>query len=371
MKKQIIMARVLEFGGNNTYLKTLIRYFGEENIILLIKRKEEQIYVSRIDPAGKIQVIYLPGLRVSVNFKKNALWYNLKELYYLLNIFRRIVLLSAKNGFAGLTISAIDPEQYLYFLWMPFIKLTYVLHSEPLTPANHFTTLTCNTKLSRRKRIITVSKANKSCIVAQWKIMERKAAFVEVVYNCVNKNTQNDRGFSLNENMQMILTMGHVDEYKNPQLWLQVARLVLAVQKNSLFYWLGNGHQLAQYQQAVKPGENIYFTGLIDNPSSYLSNASVYYQPSLIETQGIAVLEAMSYKIPCIVSDAGGLPESVENDKSGYVIKTNDANEHATKIINLLERKDLGKIFGENGYKRYIDLFTFESFKKQMDEIFA
>lgn len=364
------MARILEFGGNNAYLKTLVRYFGKENVLLVLKRKEELSYINRIDPEGKIEVVYLPGLRDSVNFKKNAFRNNFKELYYLLNIFRRIFFLSAKYGFGSLTISAIDPEKYLYFLWMPFLKVNYVLHSEPLLPADHFTRATCNARLSKRKKIITVSKANKKCILAQWKIKESRSAFVFVVYNCVNDERYHDQAFSLNENKRLILTMGHVDEYKNPRVWLEVARRLLDVRNDTMFYWLGSGPLLARYQEAVKLDENIHFPGLIENPDSYLSNATVYYQPSLIETQGIGVIEAMCYKVPCVVSDAGGLPESVENNKSGYVVKAKDADEHLERILDLLDKKDVRDSFKKSGYKRYLDLFQFESFKKLMDEIY-
>jgi glycosyltransferase involved in cell wall biosynthesis len=121
----------------------------------------------------------------------------------------------------------------------------------------------------------------------------------------------------------------------------------------------------------VQQSENIHFAGLIENPESYLSTAAIYYHPSLIETQGIAVIEAMSNKVPCVVSDSGGLPECVENNKSGYIVKAKDVDEHVDKICNLLDNKELRNSFGENGYRRYLNLFAFKSFKKEMDEIYG
>ena len=35
-------------------------------------------------------------------------------------------------------------------------------------------------------------------------------------------------------------------------------------------------------------------------------------------SHGIAVVDAMLMALPCVVSNAGGLPESVVNGKTGY-----------------------------------------------------
>jgi len=46
----------------------------------------------------------------------------------------------------------------------------------------------------------------------------------------------------------------------------------------------------------------------------------LYIMPSRSEGWGLTALRAMSFGIPVIASNAGGLPELVENGKSGWLV---------------------------------------------------
>lgn len=58
--------------------------------------------------------------------------------------------------------------------------------------------------------------------------------------------------------------------------------------------------------------------------SDYLRNADIYLQPSVQEGFCNSVLEAQACGLICIVSDAQGLAENVENEKSGLVVPARD-----------------------------------------------
>ncbi len=370
MQKQIIFTRVLEFGGNNTYLKTLINYFGKENVIIVLKKQEEIIYIDKIDPSKTIKVLFMPGIREEVKFKEKNFIHNLKEIWLVLKIFRRLFMLSYKYNFAGISISSIEPEKYLYFFWLPFIKINYILHSEPLLASSNFTRFTCNLKLGKRKKIITVSNFNKNKLITQWGIKKSKVKYINVIYNCLPISNKVSIPFSNINIPQTVLTLGHVENYKNPEVWLKVARRVTVLRKDVTFYWLGNGQLLGKYQDQVKNENNICFMGLIEKPNRYFKCATIYYQPSLSETQGIAVIEAMSNHLPCIVTNAGGLPESVINNQNGFVVNITNVEEHVSKILQLLDNQSLCTSFGEQSYIIFKELFLFDTFVKNMNKIY-
>jgi glycosyltransferase involved in cell wall biosynthesis len=253
---------------------------------------------------------------------------------------------------------------------MPFIKVRYIVHSTPQPRFTYFTSYTCDRRLSNRKRIITVSKANKRAICEAWQIQDAKARFVTVIYNCVAEiRAGNENYHSSTSPVKHIITMGHVVSYKNPQVWMKVAKTMTGRLKDVQFTWFGNGPLLEEMRKEAK-GFNIYFTGTIEDPVPYLQNAAVYYQPSLHETHGIAVIEAMSHHLPCVVSQTGGLPESVENNVNGILVPPEDANQHITAIEKLLTDPALALEYGTKGYEKYKVLFSFEKFKSEMDKIY-
>ena len=59
---------------------------------------------------------------------------------------------------------------------------------------------------------------------------------------------------------------------------------------------------------------------------------------------------AYAYKKPVIVTDVGSIPETVEDGKTGLIIKPKDVEALANAIVRLLKDDKLRKKMGENGY---------------------
>ena len=60
--------------------------------------------------------------------------------------------------------------------------------------------------------------------------------------------------------------------------------------------------------------------GFIDHLDEFYAALDLYIMPSRSEGWGLTALRAMSFGIPVIASNAGGLPELVENGKSGWLV---------------------------------------------------
>jgi glycosyltransferase involved in cell wall biosynthesis len=368
LKKQVIIVELFEFGGSNSHLKTLIRYFGASNVVLLLKEEKQLVYLENIDGADGVTVIIDRDLYpyAHLNYRLTT---NLKELFYILRSIFSVQLLLFRYGLAGLSISSVDPEKYLYLLWMPFLRVTYILHSTPGAVYTWFTSITCNFTLGPRKRVITVSRANRDLICENWGISDRKKKYVHIVYNCVLEN-----GFKKGDGAQTaartVLTMGHLVAYKNPVFWLEVAKIVAGRYRDVKFIWLGGGPLWDELNTNSENYDNISFRGVVSDPVRFLRLSTIYYQPSLSETQGIAVVEAMAQSLPCIVSDTGGLPETVEHGYSGLVVPPTNIHDHVAAICSLLDDSAMTAAYGRHGLQRASDFFSFKNFKKKMDALY-
>lgn len=370
--KHIIVTKLFEFSGSNTHLKSLISFLGPQNVLLILEDEGEVEFLKKVDESGLVRYKIKTNLCGYAHLQYR--WTtNIKEAFGLLKSVLYIQLLSIKYGLADITVCAVEPEKHLYFFWTPFCKVYYILHTTPNKRYTSFTSYTCNRKLGKRKKIITVSQSNKSLIIKNWEIAEKKQAYINVVYNCVTApaggaqyNIKRDADASI-----YIITMGHVIGYKNPETWLKVAKAVTSARPLVTFIWLGNGPLLDQYQAEVSNQEQIFFKGAVTNTDDYLKTAHIYYQPSFYETHGIAVVEAMAQSLPCVVSNVGGLPESVRQDYNGYLVKPEDVSQHIEAILKLVDHEDLSAFMGKNAFTRVKENFSFEQFTTQLNSIYS
>lgn len=117
----------------------------------------------------------------------------------------------------------------------------------------------------------------------------------------------------------------------------------------------GNGEveRLQEFIAANKLEDLIEYAGWIDGDkkTEILSDIDIYLQPSYREALGIAILEAMSYKIPIIASNSGGIPEIVHNGENGYLVQAGDKEGLFNALKKLINSRDQRKIMGEKGYE--------------------
>lgn len=118
-------------------------------------------------------------------------------------------------------------------------------------------------------------------------------------------------------------------------------------------------------------GEKIKFTGWIygnDLASLYHQSAFVA-MPSLYESSGITALEAAACSKPVLGFNVGGLAETVQDGKTGILVKPNDTNALAKWTGTLLEDERLCRVLGNNGRERAIN-FDWERIARKVEKIY-
>lgn len=165
-------------------------------------------------------------------------------------------------------------------------------------------------------------------------------------------------------------------EVKGVEAMLRAAAQLLQRQRRIHLILVGEGARLNDYQTLAKAlglGDSVTFTGKLANPTDVglFEAANIYCQPSLWqEASGLAVMEAMSFKLPVVASNIGGLPESVQQGKTGYLVAAGDSEALAEALERLVDDGDLRQRLGHTGYEvicakhriervaeRYVELF--------------
>lgn len=103
----------------------------------------------------------------------------------------------------------------------------------------------------------------------------------------------------------------------------------------------------------------VRFLGRRNDMSELYSLATVVTLPSLAESFGFAVLEAMSMGKPVVAAATGGMPELVRDGEAGLVAPQADGAALGERIVRILRDPEAARRMGEAGKLRS-EQFTFE-----------
>ncbi len=101
--------------------------------------------------------------------------------------------------------------------------------------------------------------------------------------------------------------------------------------------------------------EDVRFLGKQDAVEEILSIGDLFLMPSENESFGLAALEAMACCLPTITSNAGGIPEIVQEGITGFMSPVGDIEAMAANAVYILEDAQRLKTFKQNALKRAND----------------
>lgn len=166
---------------------------------------------------------------------------------------------------------------------------------------------------------------------------------IEVIYNFFIPNpTLIDqkpmRSKFVTEGQKLIL---HSSNYRPVKRTEDVVRVFLEVRKtvDCKLLFLGSGNGIDNVRKMVEDGgikNDVFFVGKNRDIDPYVASADLFLLPSSQESFGLSALEAMAYGVPPIATNVGGLPELIEQGKSGYLASVGDVKQMAEYATHLL-----------------------------------
>jgi glycogen(starch) synthase len=99
---------------------------------------------------------------------------------------------------------------------------------------------------------------------------------------------------------------------------------------------------------------SVEFRGILSEEEVFttLNEATLFIVPSLIESFGLVILEAMQMQRPVIASRIEGIPEVVAEGETALLVPPKDPSSLARAIETLLSEPKRAIQMGLNGYKR-------------------
>ncbi|HWN19796.1 MAG TPA: glycosyltransferase [Gemmatimonadales bacterium] len=130
--------------------------------------------------------------------------------------------------------------------------------------------------------------------------------------------------------------------------------------------------ELVRLAEGLGLGGDVTFLGWVPNTElpPYYRAAAVSVIPSLEEGFGIPAAEAMGCEVAVVASDAGGLPEVVENGVTGLVVPRGDSTALAQAIASLLADPERRRAMGQAGRIRALQMFDWDRSAAQFEQIY-
>ncbi len=182
------------------------------------------------------------------------------------------------------------------------------------------------------------------------------------------------RGISRREtNSILIGTVANL--YRNKGL----KYLILAAQKlkNKGLDWqfviIGEGPERSKIENLIKKNNlenNVFLTGFISDAFECLKAFDLFVLPSVKEGQPWTILEAMAAGVPIVATNIAGIPEMIENEKSGLLVEPTDPEALAAAIEKMLIRPSLAQECVKNALTTVKEKFGIDEMVRKNEELF-
>ena len=159
---------------------------------------------------------------------------------------------------------------------------------------------------------------------------------------------------------------GRLVPEKGVQVLLDAARSVPATLRVNVY---GDGPSSADLRAMAPP--NVHFQGFTPDVASALASVDAVAVPSLWEEAfPFAVLEAMSAGKPVILSNVGGLPEMVEQGRTGLLVEKGNSKALAGAMMELAANTDRARRMGENARRIHAAEYTVAKMAERIEAVY-
>lgn len=261
------------------------------------------------------------------------------------------------------------------------------VHGEELAIARTSRELTWLTKaVYRRAAAVIANSRNTASLLAEFGV---EASRVHVVYPGVDVSKFLPRGAAslalrrrlADDDETLLLTVGRLQRRKGQDLVLKALHAARGAAAKLRYAIVGEGEDRARLEQlAVDLGvaDRVTFVGAVAAEAlpSYYAAADIFVHPNRVdhgdfEGFGIVFLEAAAAALPVIGGRSGGVPEAIEEGRTGMLVDGTDVAELSDAIRALADDSALRRRLGEAGRARVIEQFTWDRAVTQVAAIHA
>lgn len=169
------------------------------------------------------------------------------------------------------------------------------------------------------------------------------------------------------------LYLGRLEATKGVRVLLDAYTSIADIKPQIELHVAGYGSQEAQLRKEFENHPRIWFHGALfgEAKAALMRSCDVVVVPSVWpEVFGIVVIEAHAFGKPVIGSNIGGIPELIEEGKTGFLVPHGDSDALATAMLRFVDTSSLAKSMSEACFNAS-EAYSIEEITERYLEVYA
>lgn len=169
----------------------------------------------------------------------------------------------------------------------------------------------------------------------------------------VGDNTRVREEFGITGETPVVGNIAALAPHKSQVDLVAAARLVADRVPGVRFLIVGEGELRGSLENQIKElrlQETVTLTGFRTDPYEVLSTFTCFVLSSYLEGLGSSILAAQAMRVPVVATRTGGIPDVVEDGKTGLLVPPRDPPALAGAILRLLSDPALGKKLADSAF---------------------
>lgn len=234
--------------------------------------------------------------------------------------------------------------------------------------------------LQKTRIILVTSQAAKRLVLEQDQGLESKIAVVpngidieawRASAKLEDRNAFRRIHFNATPHDKILLCAAELHKRKGQKYLIEAVKQLLPDFPMLKLVLAGDGPERNAYQKMALGMEGrIHLLGRQKNVAQLMMASDVFILPSIREAFGLVLLEAAAIRLPIIASYIGGIPEIIENEKTGVLVPSGDAKALAAAIGTLCKNFDLANAFAAAAQKKTDQLFDAKTMAMKTAQVY-
>lgn len=181
------------------------------------------------------------------------------------------------------------------------------------------------------------------------------------------------RRLGIPESTPVVGCAGRLEQVKRVDRFLAVCAGIKAELPEARFVIAGDGSRrprLAELARSLGISESVLFCGHRDDIVDVLQAMDLFVMTSDHEGLPMALLQAMCLQKPVVCTAVGGIPEVVENGRSGILVDANDTEAFVAASLSVLSDPNLASALGRAARNEVLSRFDVSSHAESVARLY-
>jgi len=180
-------------------------------------------------------------------------------------------------------------------------------------------------------------------------------------------------GFGVKSNEILIGMVSRLEPIKGVKYFIAAAKIIADKFEHVKFVIVGEGSLKKDLEENITKaglGPRFIFTGWRDDVLDIIAALDIMVLASLNEAVGIVLIEAQAQGVPVIATRVGGIPEVVEDGKTGILVASQNTEELIKAMQILIEDRQKRQAMSRAGSEAVKNKYSVQSFVDNVSKIY-